>query len=174
MTSVTFSALPSITAPARSRVAETSLETKRTVICAVAIAQFGGGDGRSVDRDEARLRGLAARFAFGDRGIEAVEHFARQQIAQLPAVAVGKGGHDHLVSGAGAGDEMLGVETRVGADDRVETGGDGRSALGNVLPALGGGGWRGLDRPRRRFRRGAVGSVTTLSVAGLRTASRAE
>src|SRR5262249_33327051 len=35
VTSVTFSALPSITAPPRSRVAEISFETKRTVICAV-------------------------------------------------------------------------------------------------------------------------------------------
>src|SRR4029077_10078726 len=36
VTSVTFPALPSITAPVRSRVAEISFETKRTVICAVA------------------------------------------------------------------------------------------------------------------------------------------
>src|SRR5262249_28876447 len=35
VTSVTFSALPSITVPLRSRVAEISLDTKRTVICAV-------------------------------------------------------------------------------------------------------------------------------------------
>src|SRR6516162_2344443 len=35
VTSVTFSALPSMTVPPRSRVAETSLDTKRTVICAV-------------------------------------------------------------------------------------------------------------------------------------------
>src|SRR6516162_8227940 len=35
VTSVTFSALPSMTVPPRSRVAEISLDTKRTVICAV-------------------------------------------------------------------------------------------------------------------------------------------
>src|SRR5215472_8026811 len=35
VTSVTFSALPSMTAPPRSRVAEINFETKRTVICAV-------------------------------------------------------------------------------------------------------------------------------------------
>src|SRR5580704_5879045 len=37
VTSVTFSALPSITVPLRSRVEETSFETKRTVICAVLL-----------------------------------------------------------------------------------------------------------------------------------------
>ncbi len=173
MTSVTFSALPSITAPARSRVAEISFETKRTVICAVSIAQLGGGNGRTVDRDKARLGGFAAALALGDRGIEAVEHFARQQIAQLTAIAAGKGRHDHLVSGARAGDEMLGVEARIRGRDGIEPGGDRRSALGDILPALG----RRLRRAsagRGAASAGRGGSVTTLSSAGLRTASRAE
>src|SRR5262249_32718122 len=39
VTSVTLSALPSITVPLRSRVAEISFETKRTVICAVRPAR---------------------------------------------------------------------------------------------------------------------------------------
>ena len=68
---------------------------------------------------------------------------------------------------------MLGVETRVGRRDRIETGRDGRSALGDVLPALGGGGGA-ASTGRGDASGGRGGSVTTLSVAGLRTASRAE
>ena len=153
VTSVTFSALPSITAPERSRVAETSFETKRTVICAaLRLRSSAAVMVERVDRNKTRLGGFAAAFAFGDRGIETVKDFARQQIAQLAAVAAGKGRHDHLVSGARAGDEMLGVETRIRADDRIETRRDGRSALGNILPALGRR-LRDFDRPRRRFGR---------------------
>ena len=114
VTSVTFSALPSITLPDRSRVAEMSLETKRMVICAVRAAQLGGGDGRTVDRNESRLGGFAAALALGDRGVEPVKDFAREQVAQLAAIALGESGDDHLVGGAGAGDEVLGVEARIG------------------------------------------------------------
>ena len=50
VTSVTASALPSMTSPALSRVTETSLDWKRTVSCAVRPRSFGGGDRRVVDR----------------------------------------------------------------------------------------------------------------------------
>src|SRR5208282_6883505 len=52
-----------------------------------AAAQFSAGDGRAVDRNEARLRGLAAAFTFADRGVKAVRDLARQQAAQLAAIA---------------------------------------------------------------------------------------
>ena len=174
VTSVTFSALPSITVPERSRVAEMSLETKRTVICAVRPRSFGGGDGRTVDRDEARLRGFAAALAFGDRGVEAVIDFARQQAAQLAAIALGERGHDHLVGGARAGNEVLGVEARVRRRDGIKPGRDAanrsRQRPSSGRPAAA----RGLDRPGGAGSAGRGGRVTTLSLAGLRTASRAE
>ena len=55
-----------------------------------AVAQLGGGDRRAVNRNEARLGGLAATFTFGDRGIQAVIHLAGQQAAQLAAITLGE------------------------------------------------------------------------------------
>ena len=91
-------------------------------------------------------------LAFADGGVEAFVDLAREQAAQLAAVALGKGGHDHLVGGARAGDEVLGVEGRIAGDDGVEPGGDARPALGDALPAIRRR-RRRLGLPRCRFRR---------------------
>ena len=77
-------------------------------------------------------RSLIARF-------EAVIDLAAEQVLELLAVARRIGGDDHLVGGAGAGQEMLGIEALVLARDRVEAGGDRRARLGDALPAIGGG-----------------------------------
>ena len=156
VTSVTFSALPSITVPLRSRVAGHQLGNEAHGDLRRAFAQLGCRDGRAVDRNETRLDGLAAAFAFGDRGVETVEHLARQQVAQLPAIALGKGGDDHLIGGARAGDEMLGIEICVGRRDRIEPRRDRRAAFGDALPALARApeparrSWRGFRRARRQ------------------------
>src|SRR5665647_2467718 len=94
-----------------------------------AAARFGGGDLGIVDRHETAFHGVAAFFALGDRGLEAVIDFARQQIFQGAAITFGKGVDDHLIGGARAGEEMLGVEIRRGGGDRIKPGGDGRAGL---------------------------------------------
>ncbi len=126
-----------------------------------------------VDRDEARLRRLAPAFALADGGVEAVKDLARQQAAQLPPIAAGECGHDHLVGGARAGNEVLGVEARLRCRDGVEAGRHARApASATSFQRSAGGGWTSTGRAAVSAGRG--GKVTTLSVAGLRTASRAE
>ena len=100
VTLVTLSALPSMTLPLRSRVAETSWETKRSVIWARLAAQLGSRDLGGVDRHEPGFGGLAARLALADHGFESVIDLARQQILQRPAVALRIGGDDHLIGRA--------------------------------------------------------------------------
>ena len=157
-----------------SRVTDDELETKRTVTCAVRAAHFGGGDVGRVDRDEPRLDRLAALLALADRAVEAVIDVARQQVLERAPVALGERRDDHLVGGARAGDEMLGVEARIGGGDGVEPGGERRARLGDALPAR-----SGSARPASTGfgaatgSAGRGGSATTLSVAG-RTGSRAE
>ena len=174
VTSVTFSGEPSMTAPERSRLTEMICDTKRTVTCAVRPAQLRAGDLGLVDRDELGLGGLALLLALADRGLEAVVDFARQQILQGLAVALRKRRDDHLVGGAGAGDKVLGIETRVRGRDRVEAGGDGRAGLGHARPALGYGCGL-LGGPGDRLGGTARQGDDLVACAGAgRTASRAE
>src|SRR2546421_573675 len=82
--------------------------------------QLCSGDVRLVDRDEARLDRLAARLAFANCRFEALIYLARQQALQSAAIALGERRHDHLVGGAGPGEEVLDVETGIRGDDRIE------------------------------------------------------
>ena len=90
-----------------------------------------------LERDETALHGLAFGFAIADRGVEAVKDFAREKIFQRAAVAGSEGADDHLVSGAGADDEMVGIEALVRRGDGVEPGRDRASLFGDAFPALG-------------------------------------
>ena len=113
VTSVTLSGLPSITLPVCVARDRDQLRHEAHRDLRGLAAQFGADDVGLVDRHEAGLGRLALGLALADRGLEAVIDLARQQILQRAAVAFGKGGDDHLVGGAGAGDEMLGVEARI-------------------------------------------------------------
>jgi hypothetical protein len=136
VTSVTLSALPSTTAPLRSRVDDTSLDTKRTVICVRAVAHFRRGNRRSIDRNKPRLGGFTATLAFSNGGVKTVKYFLRQQILELTPVAFSEARYDHFVSGARAGDEVLGVEAAVSRGDRIKPRGNRRTGFGNILPPL--------------------------------------
>ena len=82
---------------------------------------LGGDDVGLVDADEGGLDLFRFRLALADRGDEAVIDFARQQVLQRFAVAVGKGHDDHLVSHLGAVDEPLRLERRIVVLDRAQT-----------------------------------------------------
>src|SRR5579862_562969 len=85
-----------------------------------ALALLGRGDLRLVDGDETAFHQLTALLAFVDRGLEAVIDLARQQVFQGAAVAFGVGVDDHLVGGTRAGDEVLALESRIGAENCIE------------------------------------------------------
>ena len=102
----------------------------------------------AVDRDEAGLDRLAVLLALLDRGLEAVIDLFAEQALELLAVAGRIGRHDHVVGGAGAGQEVLGVEALVLARDGVEAGRQRRARLGDALPAV-----DRLDRLSRLLRR---------------------
>ena len=140
------------------------------VICAVRARNFGGGDGGAVDRDEPGFGGFAAAFALADRGIETVKDFARQQAAQLAAVALGKSGDDHLVGGARAGDEVLGVEVGSAAAMASSPAAAADPVSATPFQRSAAAGATSTGRVGAGFRAGRGGKVTTLSVAGLRTA----
>src|SRR4029079_11965274 len=110
-------------------------------------AHFRAGEIGAVDRNKARLRRLALGLAFADRIVETVVHLFRQEIPQRPAIAFGVGGDDHLVGLTRAGDEMLGVESRIALRYGVETGGNCRARFRDALPAL-----LRIDGGRRRRR----------------------
>ena len=150
---------------------ETSCDTKRTVTCAV-LPRSSAPMMSALSIETNRVSTVSPLLALADRGLEAVIDLARQQILERAAVAFGIGGDDHLVGGARAGDEMLGVEGLVLAGDGVEPGGERRARLGDALPALGRLGASG--RLRRAVSAPRPGSVTTLSLVAPRTASRAE
>src|SRR5262249_26172643 len=90
-----------------------------------------------IDRNKTRLGRFAAALAFGNRRIESVIYIAREQTAQLPAVAAGESSHNHLIGGACARNKVLGVKARIRRGNSVKSGRHGRSALGDILPALG-------------------------------------
>ena len=92
---------------------EMSCETKRTVICAVRPRSSAPvmSDLSIATKRVSTVSPLL--FALADRSLEAVVDVARQQVLERAPVAFRVGEHDHLVGGARAGDEMLGVERRV-------------------------------------------------------------
>ena len=159
LTSATVSGSPSIdvaglVAGRRDQLADDAQRHMR-----LAALHLGRDDVGLVDADEGGLDLLRSALALGDRRDEAVIDFARQQVLQRLAVAVGIGHDDHLIGHLGAVDEGLRLEGRVGVPDRAQ-------ALVEVGARLG----EGVDRrvglvaasPGARLR----GSDTTLS--GLR------
>ena len=142
---------PALVAGRRNQLADDAQRDMR-----LAALHLGRDDVRLVDADEGGLDLLRARLAVGDRRDEAVIDFARQQVLQRLAVAVGIGHDDHLVGHLGAVGEGLRVEGRIGVLDRAQ-------ALVEVGAGLG----EGVDRlvglvigsPAARFR----GSETTFS-----------
>ncbi len=136
VTSVTFSGLPSITAPSLARVTETSCDRKRTVTCAV-LPRCSAAVRSAPSIETKRVSTVSPLLlALLDRGLEAVIDLFAEQALELLAVARRIGGHDHVVGGAGAGQEVLGVEALVLARDGVETGRQRRARLGDALPAI--------------------------------------
>jgi len=100
-----------------------------------------------------------------------IENFTRQQVAQLATIALGERRHDHLIGGARAGDEVLGIKARIRHHDGIEPAA--RPTRSRRCPSSVRSTAAPLGRPRRRF--GCRdGKVTTLSLAGLRNTSRAE
>ncbi len=121
MTSVTLSALPSITVPALSRVTGNKLGLEAHGELRATSAQFSGRDGGIVDGHKPALNNVAALFALGDGCFETVIHFARQEILQRAAIALGKGVDDHLIGCPRAGEEVRGIERGIGRSDCIET-----------------------------------------------------
>ena len=172
VTLVTRSALPSMTSPLRSRVAETSCDTKRSVICAV-LPRNSAPVIWDTSIETKRVSAVSPRaFALADHLVEAVIDLAPEEIAQRPPVALGIGGDDHLVGGPRPGDEMLGVEALVDGRDGVEAARDRRARRRNAgIPVPGVLGDPGRLAAARWY---AGGRGITLSLAALRTGSGAE
>src|SRR5581483_8685238 len=99
-------------------------------------SQLGRRDIGAVNRDEPRLDLLATALAILDRALEAVIDLAAEKILELAAIARRIGGHDHVVGGAGTGEEVLGVKALVVAGNSIEPGGHRGTRLGDALPAV--------------------------------------
>ena len=68
--------------------------------------------------------------------LEAFINFRRQQVLQPAPIPGGISRNDHLVGGAGAGEEMLRIKGAVPGHDGVEAGGKRRIRQRDALPAI--------------------------------------
>ena len=100
-----------------SLVAEMNCDPKRQRDLGRASFDRSMDDLHILEADEGERHRFLALFAAGDDRVERRKDLIAQQRPKLRPIAARESGDDHLIGAAGAGDEMVGLETAVGKLD---------------------------------------------------------